>query len=460
MMPAGMGKGSGLLQPYCSIGSAVSGGADSVCLLHILLELGFTPHVLHLNHGLRGEESRQDAEFVRALAAQLGLAVTIRDATLAPGNLEESARGARLDFFREMIASGTVDRVALGHTRNDQAETVLFRLLRGAGTAGLAGIRPVTADGIVRPLIEVDRAEVERYLRERHIAWREDSTNSGRQFARNRIRHDLLPQLARDWNPAIVETLAHTASFAAAEEEYWNGEIERFPLTAKHGGILAAADSLAGLPVALGRRVVRRAIELAKGDLRQVDFRHVERILELAAPSRGHGRVQIPGLDVVRSFNWVRFGGLAPSPYSIPVTIPGFLPIPGSDCSLSLELIEKTETSGLSHYVYNIEMGCLDWPRLSGSLEIRNWRPGDRYRPCDVARSQKLKTLFQQARIPLWERRGWPVLVDGTGIVWARRFGPAADLVSTAGSGTILRIREVETGFNSGIGSGRAASKE
>ena len=449
-----------MLPAGACIGAAVSGGADSVCLLHILLELGLRPNVLHLNHGLRGDESRQDAAFVRELAARLGLPVTIRDANLAAGNLEQAAREARLHFFREMIASGVVDRVAVGHTRNDQAETVLFRFLRGSGTAGLAGIRPVTSEGIVRPLIDVDRAEVEEYLCERNVPWREDSTNSSRQFARNRIRHDLLPQLTRDWNPAIVQTLAHAADWAAAEEEWWTAETARFPLLEKDGGILADAAALAGLPLALARRVVRRAIERAKGDLRQVDFGHVERILQLAAPRLGHGRVHLPGLEVIRSLNWLRFGGLAPPSYSIPVTVPGIIPIPGSDLALSLELIEKTETSDLSHYVYNIEMGCLDWPRLSGSLEIRNWRPGDRYQPRDVARSQKLKTLFQQARIPLWERCGWPVLVDHSGIVWARRFGPAADMLSTAGSGTILRIREVETGMNSGIGSGRAASKE
>ena len=159
--------------------------------------------VLHLNHNLRGDESRGDAEFVRLLAATLQLPCTMREANFADsiGNLEQEAREARLAFFREMISSGLVDRVALGHTRSDQAETVLFRFLRGSGTAGLAGIRPVTADGIVRPLFDVERTDVEGFLRERSISWREDSTNRSRRFARNRIRHELLPQLERDWNP-------------------------------------------------------------------------------------------------------------------------------------------------------------------------------------------------------------------------------------------------------------------
>ncbi len=408
----------GMLPPGARIGVAVSGGADSVCLLHVLLELDVPLHVLHLDHGLRGEESRQDAEFVRELAARLGVPVTIRRASLPPGNVEQEGRRARLEFFRESIANGTVDRVATGHTASDQAETVLFRFLRGSGTAGLAGIRPVTSDGIVRPLIEVQRAEVEQYLKERGIAWRDDSTNAGGEFARNRIRHDLLPQLARDWNPAIVETLAHTAEWAAAEEEWWAAEVARFPLTVKGGAILADADRLAELPRALGRRVVRRAIEQAKGDLRQVDFRHVEAVLGLTSPGLGHGRVQVPGLEVFRSFNWVRFGGSPALPYSIRVTAPGIFPVPGWELALSMELIEKTETSELSQYVYNIEMGCLDWPRLSGSLELRNWRPGDRFQPRNGAGSQKLKTLFQQAGYRCGSGaagRFWPMAVRSCG---------------------------------------------
>src|SRR5436305_6953667 len=209
------------------VGVAVSGGADSVCLLYILRELAAQWNlcltVLHLDHQLRGDESTADARFVRELADRLGLPIVSRCATLPlSGNLEQAGRRARLAFFSEIIQSGACDRVALGHTRSDQAETVLFRLLRGSGTAGLAGIRPVTSGGIVRPLLDVNRAEVETYLRDRGIGWREDSTNASRRFARNRIRHELLPQLCRDWNPEIAESLARTADWALAEESYWH----------------------------------------------------------------------------------------------------------------------------------------------------------------------------------------------------------------------------------------------
>src|ERR1035441_1467406 len=197
-----------MFQPDQRVGVAVSGGADSVSLLHVLRELAprwnLRLVVLHLDHKLRGEESHQDAAFVRDLAATLDLPFEFEETDVAAlcretgENIEQAARAARLEFFRRVIQAETVDRVAAGHTRSDQAETVLFRFLRGSGTAGLAGIRPVTDDGIVRPLVEIDRPEIERYLRARGIAWRNDSTNASTAFARNRIRHELLPQLTRD----------------------------------------------------------------------------------------------------------------------------------------------------------------------------------------------------------------------------------------------------------------------
>jgi tRNA(Ile)-lysidine synthase len=445
-----------MFEPGQQVGVAVSGGADSVCLLYVLLELAprWDLHlsVLHLDHCLRGRESREDAEFVRGLADRLGLPFSLREVPVAqsPDNLEQAGRQARLAFFRENIAGGSVQRVATGHTRSDQAETVLFRFLRGSGTAGLAGIRPVTSEGIVRPLIEVGRSEVRQFLLDRGIVWREDSSNRNPQFARNRIRRELLPQLARDWNPAIGETLANTADWALAEEAWWDAEIDRLAsqhLTAAGGAILLRADVLAEQPLAVARRLVRRAMELAKGDLRGIDFGHIASVLDLARSMQGHGRLQAPGLDIFRSFEFLRFGkpragSLESRNYRLALTVPGTVRVPGSNLAISLELIDKSGPSVPPDWVYNEEMGCLDWQRLSGSLELRNWRPGDQYQPAGYSGQEKIKTLFQKARIPLWERRHWPVLIDGASIVWARRFGPAAGLVAERDAKVILMIRE------------------
>jgi tRNA(Ile)-lysidine synthase len=449
-----------MFQPDQRVGVAVSGGADSVCLLHVLRELAprwnLRLVVLHLDHKLRGEESHQDAAFVRDLAATLDLPFEFEETDVAAlcretgENIEQAARAARLEFFRRVIQAGTVDRIAAGHTRSDQAETVLFRFLRGSGTAGLAGIRPVTDDGIVRPLVEIDRPEIERYLLARGIAWRNDSTNALTAFARNRIRHELLPQLTRDWNPAMAETLAHTADWAQAEEAYWESELARLApahFVFEPPAVLIEVDPLAALPLAVARRLVRRAVELAKGDLRGVGFEHLAGILELAASAEGHGRLQIPGLDIFRSFEWLRIAppaldNLDNRNYRLPLPVPGAVQLPGQEAVLHTELFENTSVTETLAGVYNGCVGCLDWNRLFGSLEVRNWRPGDRYQPVGHSGAEKVKVLFHQARVPLWERRHWPVVTMGDAILWARRFGPAAGFAANPGSSPVLGIRE------------------
>ncbi len=443
-----------MFAPGDRVAVAVSGGADSVCLLHILLDLAprwdLTLSVLHVNHNLRDDASRADAEFVRSLAAGLDLPFTLYDLDLsaAPGNLEQSARDARLAFFHRHLAAGLATRIALGHTRSDQAETVLFRFLRGSGATGLAAIHPVTSRGIVRPLIEIERPAILRFLRDRRIFWREDATNATLDFARNRIRHQLLPQLARDWNPALAETLAHTADLSLAEEAYWRVEIDRLAalhLTRRGCAVHLSTTALDALPLAAARRLVRHAILLASDGRQLADFRGIAAVLELAARTRGTGRTQLPGIEVRRSFDCLRFGPptLAEA-YALCPAAPGITRIPGTDSAISLELLENSEPSRSPNTVYNSVMGCLDWNRLSGPLELRNWRPGDQYRPMGIPAAKKIKTLFQQARIPVWERAQWPVLTDAKSIVWARRFGTAAAVTAGIGSSRILAVGELE----------------
>jgi len=183
-----------------------------------------------------------------------------------------------------------------------------------------------------------------------------------------------------------------------------------------------------------------------RGSLRAIDFGHVEGVRRLAEKA-GSGRLRLPGLEVCRSFDWVRFarpevGRHAGAGYVVRATVPGILPIPSAESRISLELIEKKETSQQTDCVYNGELGCIDWGRLSNSLELRNWRPGDRYQPVGRTGAEKIRTLFQEARIPLWERRGWPVLTDGVSIVWTRKFGAAAGLAAADSTRVILRVRE------------------
>jgi tRNA(Ile)-lysidine synthase len=293
---------------------AVSGGADSVALLELMLEarnrLGIVVSVAHYNHRLRGGESDADARFVEGLAASKEVpffgacAETLHDA-----NVEALARQDRYRFFEQLVSQGCagsrVGKVATAHTADDQAETVLARLLRGGGPAGLAGILPVRDSFVVRPLLETRRAELRAWATACGLAWREDLSNLDHRFLRNRIRQELIPQLERDYNPGIVNVLNHTAEVARAEEAHWQRYVEelipRLIRETLEGPKLILADFIQ-LDEAQQRRLIRAAVALAKGDLRRLDFDHVERVRRLALGlALGAGRVvEIPGVRVER----------------------------------------------------------------------------------------------------------------------------------------------------------------
>jgi tRNA(Ile)-lysidine synthase len=438
-----------MFEPGQRVGVAVSGGADSVFLLHALRELGFDLSVIHIEHGIRGEASIADAEFVAQLARNFGLPFHLRraDVPAIEGNLEEAARKVRQAFYTELIASHAVDRVATGHTRSDQAETVLYRILRGSGLTGLSGILPATNENVVRPLLQIDRSEIETWLRDHGIAWREDETNRDRTYARNRLRHEILPLLRDVFNPQLDGALANLATLARDEETYWNSELlPRQPPTRQPQVI--AVTELANVPPALARRRVRQAVALATGNHRSFDFAHVERVLEMARSQAGHDRFQAPGLDVCRSFDFIRLAPAGANPaeasdFSFAVQVPGSVELPGSGTRITLQVLEKEATTEACATVVNE----LDWQRFRRgrgvpSLELRNWRPGDQYRRVGRPKAEKIKFFFQQARIPLWERENWPIITYNDSIVWARRFGAAGEFAAGPETSSVLRVAE------------------
>lgn len=425
------------------IGVAVSGGADSVFLLRALNELGLAAAVLHVNHHLRATESDADEAFVRDLALRLELPVHVLDAPVAAGNIEQEARHMRYEFFTAQIAAGHCDAVATGHTLDDQAETVFYRFIRGAGTAGLSGILPVTESRIIRPLLKLRRDDIRAWLVERNIVWREDRSNANPEFLRNRIRLLHLPQLAASLNPSLPEVLASTASWARAEEEYWVRELDRLEpqnLLCGPETVLIDTKSFLELAVAAQRRLLRRAIERVRGSLRAIDFHHVEAIRAMMATREGSGRIQLPDLDVYRSFDWLRFAPIGfdsrlERDFETPLTIPGCTEVPDRRLSIDIELISGQD-------VYNDGEQGLDWDRCAGSLVLRNWRPGDQYKRRGRSAAEKIKTLFQEFRVPLWQRRTWPVISRGGSILWTRSFGVASEYAAGPESRNVLIIRE------------------
>src|SRR5437867_6374899 len=302
-----------LLNPGDRVGVAVSGGADSVALLRLLLELrtelGVVLSVVHFNHKLRGLEADADEQFVADLASRNKLEFRSETGDVATYSaekrlsIETAAREMRYGFFRRLLIEGRMNRVATAHTLDDQAETVLLKVARGAGTRGLAGIYPQLSvsssqfsvdrqssvagrqvcGSIIRPLLRVRRKELEAYLFAEGQRWREDSSNRDLRHARNRVRHGILPRLERNLNPAVREILAETAEIARAEEEYWSAEVGRI-LQASAGhrprdpGATVGLENFVGLPLALQRRLVRASAE--NFGLR-LEFRHVDEILDL-----------------------------------------------------------------------------------------------------------------------------------------------------------------------------------
>jgi len=426
---------------HTRIGVAVSGGADSVFLLMALHESGRAAAVLHVNHQLRGAESDADEAFVRDLAASLGL--PFRSATLPPaeGNTEQQARRLRYEFFAECIGGGLCDSVATGHTLDDQAETVLFRFLRGSGTAGLSGIRPETDQRIIRPLLQLRRDDIREYLGARNIAWREDLSNTDVDYQRNRIRLNVLPELTK-LNPSLPDVLASTAEWARAEEDYWTAELDHHEpvfLKVAPETVLIDIEPFTGLPLALQRRLLRRAVERVRGDLRSIGFHHIEAIRALMATREGSGRIQLPDLDVFRSFDQLRlapqhFDARIERNFCVPMRIPGETSLPERLLSIGMEHLTPSR-------VYNSDVNALDWAKCPGSFHLRNWRPGDLFE------SVRIKLLFQEFRIPLWERRRWPVIVvsdplNGEKIIWTRQFGVAREFRALPESKSVVLVRD------------------
>jgi len=445
-----------MLSNHARVGVAVSGGADSVVLLHLLHRLQYSVVVLHVNHQLRGAESDEDECFVRALAAELSVPVEVKHCPVTPGNLEQEARDGRRRFFLGSIRNLGLERVALGHSRSDQAETVLYRFLRGSGLAGLAGMRPVTQDGLIRPLLTSGRDEIRDWARAEGIQWREDASNANDAFARNRLRNETIPHLSQHFNPRLESILSDNAAVAQAEEDWWEVHIEsiysRMTKRTQLGLFLQTAD-LDVLHPAEQRRVLRRAIQEIKGDLRSIDLQHVESIRKITQSSAGHDRVLVPGVDALRSFGTLVLSrpgdvGNIPRQYQVSIELGRETALP---FALGCHYVNWVKSAGVicgnfgeedenSQEIADLDGDVLFPGKPGYSLQVRNWEPGDEMVRNPGGKPEKLKSLFQEYRVLLWERRNWPVLVADDRIVWSKRFGSAASCKANDESRNVLRL--------------------
>jgi len=474
-------KRRGWLKAGDRLGVAVSGGADSVALLRAMLdlrdELGIVLSGVHFNHSLRGEESEADQAFVWDLTAQHGLQLhdargdVARRAQEHSLSTEAAARQARYEFFWSLIETGRLDKIATAHTLDDQAETVLLRLLRGTGTRGLGGIHPEltgpapadrTSEGqasrgqisrgiIIRPLLHTRRRDIESYLASLGQAWREDSSNRDLRHTRNRVRQSLIPLLEKDFNPEITERLADFAEIALAEEDYWESELSGLPLSD-----LFQVNRLLALPLALRRRLVRA---VAPAGL-QLEFRQVDSILEVA---EGRGNA-LTTCNLHSGWAFQRQGdslAFVPpkSQEGAPEGLPGpilnalRLPIPGEVSDLGTGRRFQARRILLANPPAGYNPEHLYAPHaLPSELIVRTWRFGDRFWPAHTKAPKKLKELFQEKKIAVELRPSWPVMVAATNghgghedIVWAQGLPAPAHLRPQPSDGEAILLLEIDS---------------
>ncbi len=453
-----------LLKPGDRVGVAVSGGADSLALLRVLLELrgelGIVLSVLHFNHRIRGADADEDERFVSSLAEQHGLEFHRSSADVPVYaaehklSLETAGREARYQFFESFLQRQALDAVATGHTMDDQAETVLMRVLRGAGTKGLAGIYPKKAvllcgreeaGHIVRPLLGIRRAEVRDYLEGINQSWREDATNRDLQYTRNRIRHGLIPLIETRFQPTAVAALAQLAEVAREEENYWEAELGRvMPEVIGDSaafGLTVNVPRLLAFPPAVQRRILRNCAKRLGVSL---DFEHLTQLLHVARCCAGGKTCELPsGWVAAREQQELRFrlrcktDQPAPPDYEYRLAIPGEVEI--REAGRVIRAFLRPVKPGASGY--NPEQS-LDAAALGREVVVRNWRPGDRLWPAHSKGPKKMKELFEERHVPPGERRSWPVAASGGKLAWSRGFGASTEFQPPGDAKLVVVIEE------------------
>ncbi len=463
---------SQLLTPGERVGLAVSGGADSVALLLLMVELqqklGITLSVLHFNHQLRGRAADADEKFVSNLAAKCRIPFLAGSADVKArakrdgANVEDAARRARYAFFAQAARELQLNKIAVAHTADDQAETVLAHILRGTGLSGLGGIHPQVGI-IVRPLLAARRAQLRLYLKSRKQIWREDATNRDVTKTRARIRSKLIPALEKLFQPRVVEHLCALSDHARADNALLERMTkERLAATQKKiagGTRIRTADLLGNAgsttpgtqqneaAIALGRRLVRRVVADVKPHAGQLSATHVAKVLELARYGKTGNSLPLPGgVEVRRNQDELVFcaretGKTATLEYEYQIDSldrDKIVQVPELGCGFRFTVIDWLRNRGET----SISGEVLDAEALRCPLTVRNWRPGDRFQGARNSSAKKLKRLLNEKRIDRWERNGWPVITSGASLVWSRGFGVSAEFAAKDGTRKGIVIAE------------------
>lgn len=447
---------------------AVSGGADSVALLRILVRLADEYRLrltsAHLNHGLRGAESDRDEGFVRDLSAEMGIdsickAVDIASLSRDKGrSVEDIGREERYRFFGEAAEKCGAGKIATGHHRDDQAETVLMHLLRGSGPEGLRGILPIRSGRLIRPLIDVGRDQILEFLRQDGCLYTTDSSNASPVFLRNRIRVGLIPELKAKYNPRLVEGLCHTAGIIRREDDYLQSVVHRivggWGIASNPAEAIVPIAAFRELHEALQGRIIKLLLEAYAPSGNGIAYRHIEAVLGLAGKPDGRLRsLNLPfGIRVEREGKCLRIqkenkrkprgreDETFPPIFEYSVEIPATIRLEEIDRTIRLEL---TGAPTIREMKDEPRKAFMDYELMSPPLILRNAEPGDRIDLFGTGGSKKLKKYFIDRKIPRTLRRQIPLLVDSSSVLWIAGERISERVRVTAGTKMVLKAEMV-----------------
>ncbi len=424
---------------------AVSGGPDSVALLYILALLTNKYRLrlttAHLNHGLREAEADGDEAFVRRLSADMGIACVCKRVDVRAlqrvrrRSLEEIGREERYRFLRETAEQCGAVKIAVGHHRDDQVETILLHLLRGSGMEGLRGILPVRDGRIIRPLLEVGRAEILEFLRKEGIKYRSDSSNENVFFLRNRIRNELIPELTLRYNPQLIEGLCRMAGIIRWEDDYLREVVRQivggWGIGSDFDNVSVPLTEFCTLHKAIQGRIIKYLLEGASPSRNGIGYRHIEAVLFLTRRTESRSvsldlpfRIRVEReRDILRiqKMEEKRVGGKrgflrkTSLRFEYRLEIPATIHLVEIDRTIRLEWIEKP---CLGEMKDRPETAFMDYECMTLPLTLRNMRPGDRVSPLGTRGTKKLKDYFIDRKIAASLRREIPLLVDAESIIW------------------------------------------
>jgi len=433
----------------------VSGGPDSVALLYVLKHLSksydLTLHVAHLNHGFRGKEALRDAGFVERLALEMGLSCVVETYDVPAYkkrcslSSQEAARIVRYKFLEEVRKKKSATKIALGHNANDQAETLMMWLLRGAGLKGLGGMPPVRGV-IIRPLIETTRMEIEGFLSKKNIPIVFDSSNQKNDYLRNRIRQEIFPLLEEHYNPQIVKRLVNTAEILSLENDYLDNKateiLDEIIVAEKSPSVVIGTKELLALPLVMQLRCLRAVLQKVKGDLKRISSIHLYDILGIAASGAPHKLLKLPdGIRVEKSYRRLRLSTIQPTflPFNYQCSsIPGRVSIKEIGKEMVFKLMDGTVD--LIKKNTNPSVAYLDAEKVVMPLVIRNAQSGDRFQPFGMDGEKKIKNFFSDEKVELNERKRVPLVFCGDLLGWVGGMRINHCLRVTEGTKRVLKI--------------------